>query len=508
MESRDTLFWIWLSEALGCGNRDFKRLISLYENPYEIYHADPSEIERLTGLTDHTKSVLCDKTLEPSIEILTACEKNRISVLTYNDPGYPQLLREIKDPPVLLYYKGILPDFDRRLCVAMVGTRRMSESGMNNAYEVAYELGSAGAVIVSGMAAGIDGVCATAAMASGSRTVAILGCGVDILYPNHHGKLRDAILRNGAVMSEYPPGTKPSSYHFPVRNRIISGMSQATAVMEAGVGSGSLITAGTAVLQGRDVFAVPCDVGNGSADATNELIRDGATLLLSADDIFDKYSYLFSETLHPEKAREKGKRNANADLTLLEKIGVIRRASSKASDGERDPQPEPATDENSRVNSRQTKKTPVRKSSESVPKREAVGARGESGGIVVEQISLFPDGNAGASEPTDFSSALPEKEKSHPTGAVGSAPKKERSRSAGSASTEKEDRKAGKPHFDESLLTPDLISILETMPDDRAIPVDALVNLGIPMGKLLASLTMLELYGLIQKLPGGLYSKL
>ena len=151
-------------------------------------------------------------------------------------------MREIDTPPVLLYYAGTVARFEERLCVGLVGTRRMSVYGMEMAYKISYELSCGGAVTVSGLAEGIDGVCAAAALRAGGFTVAVLGCGLDRVYPTHHGKLMNEVARNGLLLSEYPPATQPLYYHFPARNRIISGLSHAVVVVEAGLGSGSFIT--------------------------------------------------------------------------------------------------------------------------------------------------------------------------------------------------------------------------------------------------------------------------
>lgn len=322
MQQRDALFWVWLSEATGPACKDFKTLIELYENPYDIFHAEESEIERVPHLTQRTFDALRQKDLQAAYGILSRCEKLGIEILTYHDERYPKLLREIKAPPALLYYRGTLPDFNASLCVGMVGTRNMSEYGMETAYKISYELAAAGAVTVSGMATGIDGVCAGATIAAKGKTVAVLGCGVDVLYPYHHRRLGEAIAQNGALLSEYAPGVKPVHYHFPVRNRIISGMTQGTVVIEAGVQSGSLITARDAVLQGRDVFALPANVGSRGAEGTNGLLRDGANLLLDTGDILRKYDYIFAEAINYE-AFEQAKKHSAADRRWLDSLGVI-----------------------------------------------------------------------------------------------------------------------------------------------------------------------------------------
>ena len=184
MRQRDMLFWIWLSERLGAGNRDFRKLISLYESPYDLYHTEDAELERIKALSPQTLKALADKDLQRATEILDLCEHIGIGILPYASSAYPKLLRELKAPSVLLYYRGKLPDFNARLLIGMVGTRSMSEYGMRTAYKISYELAAVGVVIVSGMAAGIDGVCAAGALAAKGDTVAVLGCGIDTVYPD------------------------------------------------------------------------------------------------------------------------------------------------------------------------------------------------------------------------------------------------------------------------------------------------------------------------------------
>ncbi|MBQ9784724.1 MAG: DNA-processing protein DprA [Clostridia bacterium] len=322
MKSKELLFWIWLSEALGAGTKSFLKLIELYESPYELFHAEEAEIERIEGLSDRVRASLCDKSLSRATQILEACERLDIGIVTWADAHYPKMLKEIADPPVLLYWRGTFPRFEERLCVGMVGTRRMSAYGLRSAYKMAYELATLGAVVVSGMAAGIDGVSSAAAIAAGGTTVAVLGCGLDVIYPRHHKRLYEEILKSGLLLSEYPPGTRPNGYHFPTRNRIISGLSQATLVVEAGLGSGSLITAKDAILQGRDVYALPANVGSHGAEGTNGLLRDGAHLALNARELVDPYAYLYANTLHYEKLI-KVKDRSEADLDFLARMGVI-----------------------------------------------------------------------------------------------------------------------------------------------------------------------------------------
>ena len=449
MKSKDTLYWIWLSAALGAGSSAFRRLISLYDTPFDIFRAEEAELEQIPDLTERVKRALCDKSLERATEILDQCEKEGIGVLCYDEDAYPRALREIQKPPMLLYYRGNLPDFNRNLCVGIVGTRSMSAYGMRQAYKMSYELASAGALVVSGMAKGIDGVAAAAALKAGGTTVAVLGCGVDVVYPTHHRNLSQEIARAGVILSEYAPGSRPNSYHFPMRNRIISGLSQATVVVEAGIGSGSLITAKDAIMQGRDVFAIPANVGSKGADGTNGLLRDGARMALSTDDVLAPYQYTYAESLNLE-AFQASKSLMEIDLSHMAQLGVIEL--SKDASGE--------------AKMSLTPTVPVTKEKRSSKPR----------------------------------AASPKKEK---TVAMPKEQKEERKVSLPASAAPR----ASIPKATLATLTPAQKAILEAIPDDGTLSADAIYALEQPRADLMAALTMLEIMGLIQKLPGSLYKK-
>lgn len=210
----------------------------------------------------------------------------KIVTITINDPEYPELLKQITDPPKLLYCAGDLSLLGS-LSVAVVGSRKYSEYGRWAARAVSSKLASAGVAVVSGMARGIDTCAHRAALDAGGKTIAVLGTGLDITYPAANKELKQQIAREGLLISEYPPGYPASKYTFPKRNRIISGMSVATVIAEAGNNSGSLITAGLAMEQGRSVYVMPANINNPNAIGGNMLIRDGAMPLVIIDDILD-----------------------------------------------------------------------------------------------------------------------------------------------------------------------------------------------------------------------------
>ena len=257
MNSEDILYWLWLSERIGIASKEFGKLVKRYDSPFDLYRLEEEEIEGLEGVSERLKLKLADKNLDFAYKTKYECAKKGIHVIPYGDARYPERLRQLEDPPVLLYVMGELPSMDERLCVGMVGTRKISEYGRQSAYKISYELASAGMVIVSGMALGVDGVSAVGALAAGGTTVAVLGCGLSVVYPKEHARLMRAIAAHGAVVSEYPLSEPPYGGNFPKRNRIISGLCQGVLIVEGAQGSGALITASLAEKQGRDVFALP-----------------------------------------------------------------------------------------------------------------------------------------------------------------------------------------------------------------------------------------------------------
>lgn len=209
-----------------------------------------------------------------------------IEFATVLDDAYPRILREIPGPPPVLYYRGTLPLRDEPT-VAIVGTRRATSYGREATTLIASELAAAGVTIISGLAKGIDGFAHRAAIDAGGRTLAVLASGVDVIYPPEHRQLAERIVTTGALVSDYPPGTKPDAPNFPARNRIISGLSLATIVVEAPSRSGALITVGFAADQGRDVYAVPGSILSPASGGTNRLLRQGATPLTAAAELLD-----------------------------------------------------------------------------------------------------------------------------------------------------------------------------------------------------------------------------
>ena len=434
MKDENILYWIWLADRCGAASDEFGRLAEKYDDPFEIYRMEEEEIERIDGISPKLKLRLFDKTLDSAYDILKYCKQKNIEIISYRDKRYPSRLRGIQDPPVLLYVLGDLPNMDDRLCIGMVGTRKMSEYGRDEAYKISYELAAANAVIVSGMALGIDAVSACGALAAGGKTVAVLGCGISVVYPKEHAALMREIGKKGAVITEYPPFERPHGYNFPKRNRIISGLCQGVIIVEGAAGSGALITAKRTIDQGRELFALPGKISENNSEVPNELIKSGALVALSADDIIGHYDFLYRDCINYRGLR-KAKENKVSVYKAMEKYGVADICDSTRSH---------------RVEKIQTKSD-----------------------VCVD----VPVGSNNYNEKTQ-SDSIPMERK---------APRSDRSA--------------------ELLSALDDVSrkVFDGLPMDKAVTPDGIQIEGIGIGEIITALTMLEISGLVESLPGGMY---
>jgi DNA processing protein len=280
--------WIALSRVKGLGCVSFKKLAAHFTDPTKVFSATAPDLMAVPEL-DHSviDGLLSFSDWEAVAEEIRRTERAGAKIVTFLDANYPARLRMIADPPPLLYVKGELGAKDEK-AVAVVGSRSASDYGCRVARDLCRGLVSLGFTVVSGMARGIDGMAHETALSAGGRTIAVLGSGVDRAYPPEHDKLYRRICETGAVVSELPIGTRPLAYHFPARNRLISGLSLGVVVVEATEKSGSLITASLALEQGREVFAVPGEVGSSRSRGAHRLIRQGAKLVESVDDIIEE----------------------------------------------------------------------------------------------------------------------------------------------------------------------------------------------------------------------------
>jgi DNA processing protein len=276
--------WVELSLVPGIGPKSFFKLLDHFGTPKNALRAPRSALERVPGLGAVVVEALrrgCKPELEEALPLI---EKHEVTVVTFNDPAYPERLKHIHTPPPLLYIKGDLLSADRN-AVSIVGSRRATHYGKMVADRLAGDLARRGITVISGLAYGIDTAAHKGALAAGGRTIAVLGCGVDVIYPRANSKLYQQIISSGALMSEFPMGCQPDPAFFPVRNRVVSGLSLGTLVIEAPRKSGALITANHALEQGREVFAVPGNIYSPYSEGCHRLIKDGAKLVENIYDI-------------------------------------------------------------------------------------------------------------------------------------------------------------------------------------------------------------------------------
>lgn len=438
----ENLYWVWLAETLGAGSKSLIKLIDFFECAYNIYNAGEDELIRSECVNEQLASKLADKSLKKAYSIIDYCALNNIGILSFSDENYPERLRLLQDPPAVLYYKGTLPDFDSKLCVAMVGTRKMSEYGKRAAYKIGYELASAGAVVVSGMALGNDAVAATGALMAEGKTVAVLGSGIDVIYPPQHTRLQRTIEERGLVITEYAPGTRPYGANFPLRNRIISGLCQATLVVEGDETSGAMITAKCALIQGRGVFALPGNIDESNSAGTNSLIRDGASVATCAEDILVNYELIYGKSLN-YSALAFAKDTFNEELCdrALGKLGIACRPYKSHNDTPK---------EDTSYQLRPTRKPPVKE-----------------------------DKNRPSTNP-------PSDKK----------PK---------AIVDVKENKAENTEKLLSELSEKHQNVFKDFPLDKAVTMDDLCRMGHSISDVMSAITLLEMKGLISTLPGNLY---
>jgi DNA processing protein len=320
--------WIALNMTPGVGPRAAARLLERFGSAEGVFGALRSELERLRLRPEAVESIaLRDRHEEAARELERVRELEGADVLVLDDGAYPQLLREIPDPPITLYVRGRWAECLEAPCVAVVGSRRSSTYGQNVALSLARDLASRGVTIVSGLARGIDAAAHRGALEAGGRTVAVLGTGLDEVYPRDHRRLAAEILeKGGALVTQFPLGTPPVAENFPYRNRIISGLSLGVVVVEAAENSGSLITARLALEQGREVYAVPGNITSRNSFGSNYLIKGaGAKLVQAWQDVAAEFPPDIAASLLPPEPR-KGNKRSDADAALPADLSDTERA--------------------------------------------------------------------------------------------------------------------------------------------------------------------------------------
>ncbi len=287
----DLPYWIGFSRVPGIGPSRFQKLIDYFGNANEAWHANPGELSAI-GLDK--RSIVSFVSARQKVDLdaeMRRIEKLAVTVLTWDDPDYPSLLKQIADPPFVLYVRGELLPRDE-WAVAVVGTRSASIYGKEVSRKLSSGMASAGVTIVSGLALGIDTQAHRAAIDADGRTIAVLGSGVDVIYPSSNRQLAEKIIEHGAIVSEFPVGTRPDSGNFPRRNRIISGLSLGVLMVEGAVHSGARITIDYALAQGRETFAVPGNIFSRGSAGPNRLIQQGAKLVTGIGDILEELNLM------------------------------------------------------------------------------------------------------------------------------------------------------------------------------------------------------------------------
>lgn len=285
----DRVYWIWLQHVIKYGSNKIRTINLIYDNAEAFYNSGEMEWKLCGCFTPREIDIMKEYKISEAEAILDKCMRLGFDVITIKDHRYPERLKSIFNPPCVLYVKGKLPDVDNKICISIVGTRSSTVYGNQMAFDISFELGKADAIVVSGGALGVDGFSHKGALQGGGKTILVLGCGLNYPYLMQHASLRDAVSKNGAVISEFAPDFPAYNSNFPMRNRIISGLSLGTVIIEAGENSGSLITASLALEQNRDVFAVPVDMRTSVSKGTTSLIRDGAKVVVCAEDILSEY---------------------------------------------------------------------------------------------------------------------------------------------------------------------------------------------------------------------------
>lgn len=440
----EQIYWIWLSLKLNNQNSVFQHLLDLFDSsPYAIYKANEEQLEVADHLSEFQKNVLLDKDLSQAVTIYNYCKRNRVGIMSYNDSIYPESLKSMKNPPILLYYMGNIPNLNNKLCVSLVGTRKMTEYGMRSCYKIAYELASSGAVVVSGMALGIDSVAHAGAIGGRGTTIAVLGCGIDVIYPKQHRKLRQRICENGAIITAYHPGTPAYKHNFPERNAIVSALSEGVLVVEAPMHSGALITAEHASEQSRTVYALPGSIEEPMSEGPNNLIKNGAVAITGARDILRYYFENHSPLVDPVRLRQ-GELSSDFDNDILSQFGISADCHSK-------------------------------------------GPKGTPASLLKK---LNDQLNNNAEQNSDYYSAPKIKKMSETTSAQ---------------KTENKEKTPAVSESVLETLTDEQRKVFMDLPCDKPVSLDEILKNGYSVAKLMANLTILEIKGLVSSLPGGMY---
>ena len=303
-------YWLWLTTRQGLDAAGVLTVLDYFVTPERAYYADREEYDQLP-LAPKARSGLYSKELDSADRILGDCQRLSLRIMTLRDGDYPERLRQISAPPAVLYVRGKLFDFDEEAAIAVVGSRRPSQYGEMAAAKLGMELAAGGALVLSGIAEGLDTCALKGALKAGGPVVSVLGGGIDVPYPAVNRYLYEDVAAAGALISEYPPGTEPKGFHFPRRNRILSGLSLGVLAVECKLHSGTMSTVRHAMDQDRDIFAIPGAIDAPMSEGTNWLIQQGAKLVTRGEDILEEYRSRFPgrlgrrEPLSPQAVQQR-----------------------------------------------------------------------------------------------------------------------------------------------------------------------------------------------------------
>ena len=437
------LYYIWLNSKLYAGSSAPKILLEHYKDIEKIYEASYDDYKAL-GIGNGDAAHLCDKTLDDAKRYYEYCAKEHIGVLCYDNPYYPGRLKCISDPPAMFYYKGKIEALDDNVCFAMVGTRSCSENGIRYSYRLGYKAAARGAVVVNGLAAGCDGAALAGALDADGYVVALLGSGIDRIYPPSNKELFKRVAAQGLILTEFPPFTEPESRNFPVRNRVISGMTLGTVVLEADARSGALITATRAFSQGKKIYALPGDIQDRLYEGPLQLIKDGAKPITDADDFVLEYALMFPHRINTKVKVSIPDTKENAFVEFAFAAYKIKKS-------------EKAKNENALSNRKKDLKQKPKAKTESKDNRGNTDKNSfEKNSTLVTEVSK--NQNAGTIPQKDYSAlSVPEQ------------------------------------------------AIMELFEKNETMSADEIASHGLKVDDVLSSLTMLETYGYLKALPGGRY---
>lgn len=290
----EKIYAMWLSDALGAGSAYGKILFEKHGSFKTIYGLSESDYaEAGVGLGTQVMKKLLNKSTAAQEKNYSFCNHNYFGIIEYSADIYPKRLKCIQNPPMVLYARGRMVNLDDNVCIGVVGTRSYTDSGWNAVYKISAGLARCGAIVVTGLASGIDTAATRASLDMSGYGVGVIGSGIERIYPSENTKLFEEMYKCGLVISELPPFSEIRGNYFPVRNRIISGLCQGVLVGEGEMRSGAMITAGHAAQQGRHIYAIPGDINSSESSGVNKLIREGATPVFSAWDVLSKYEYLY-----------------------------------------------------------------------------------------------------------------------------------------------------------------------------------------------------------------------